>query len=236
MGNKHLIFSKTHATKHTSFFPVHYGESASLQFFNYEKQNRRVDSFATTLKTHTTITAEQKYILYLKLPGCCRNPNKWHQHPIVQHCVPGTILTTLQLSFRRCNNHSWVRLLSPFATKEMDMIEWEQGPCLPVPGWNPSPHQGLARGRLSIPTCSNRECKVGPLLAQRWGAPFTLCSVSGRCEWAPLCHGSLNDCGQNWPTYPRIHLNARSCHLHFSKALRGKVVKPGFEPRRLNRA
>lgn len=77
MENKHLVFSKTLVTKHTSFFPVYYGESASLPFLNYEKQNIRADSFATTLKTYRTITTgEQKYILYLKWPGHCRNPNK----------------------------------------------------------------------------------------------------------------------------------------------------------------
>lgn len=154
---KHLMFSKTHTTKHTSFFPVHYGEIASLQSLSYKKQNRRVDSFATTLKTYRTITARQRYILYLNLPGCCRNPNKWYQLPTVPHCVLGAVLRTLQMSllFRPCNNPCRVLLVPPFATKEMDMIKWEQGACLPVSDWILRPRQSLAHGRLSMPTCPN---------------------------------------------------------------------------------
>lgn len=108
------------------------------------------------------------------------------------------------LVFGPSNNSTiWVLLLSPFADKETDTNEWEQGPHLLVPGWAPSSSWLMAGAQCTLLHYMNGERMVGLLLAQLQGAPFTLCSVYGGCEWDPLCHGSPDDRGQNWLPCPR---------------------------------
>lgn len=85
--------------------------------------------------------------------------------------VSDTFLSTLHLSFCCwvCSNPpSWVLLLPPFANKEMDLSEAEQGPCVPAADGIASPSSAwlVAGTRRTSVHCTNGTWVLMPLLAQ----------------------------------------------------------------------